>query len=219
MSLARLKFILTLLWLFLFAGGLTAELWKALVGRNTFADVVQFFGLSYEQNLPTWYSSSLLLLCAVCLLLIALDKLRQQAEFRYRWLILSLLFFYISLDETATLHEDLSDFFDLPGIFFYGWVIPAGIFVLVVGLAYLPFVLKLPTHTRRQFILAGSLYVGGALGVELLLGWWADSAGTRNLVYGLIDLAEESMEIAGVSVFLVALVQYRGTLFRDDEQM
>ena len=132
MPLSRLKLILTLFWLFLFAGGLTAELWKAFVGRNTFEDIVEFFGLSYEQNLPTWYSSSLLLLCAVCLLLIALDKFRQQADFRYRWLILSLLFFYISLDETATLHEHLSELFDLPGNFFYGWVIPAGIFVLVV---------------------------------------------------------------------------------------
>jgi hypothetical protein len=206
---SRLKFLLTLFWLLLVAGGLSAELWKAFVGRNTLADLVQFFGLSYEQNLPTWYSSSLLLLCAVCLLLIALDKLQNRAEFQYRWLILSLLFFYISLDEAVTLHEELSRFFKLPGVLYFGWVIPAGILVFVVGLAYLPFVLKLPPRSRTQFFLAGSLFVGGALGIELLLGWWTDYAGSRNLVYGLIDLVEESLEIAGVSVFLVALLEYR----------
>ena len=30
--------------------------------------------------------------------------------------------------------------------------------------------------------------IGGALVVELALGWWTDRAGSKNLVYGLIDL-------------------------------
>ena len=44
--------------------------------------------------------------------------------------------------------------------------------------------------------------------MELPLGWWTDHYGRQNLGYGLIDLVEESMEILGVTIFLLALVSY-----------
>ncbi len=46
------------------------------------------------------------------------------------------------------------------------------------------------------------------MGVELLLGYWTDTYGSKNIGYGLIDLLEESMEILGVSLFFVALLEY-----------
>ena len=52
--------------------------------------------------------------------------------------------------------------------------------------------------------------MGGALGIELPLGYWTDVAGDTNMVYALIDLVEESMELLGVSLFLCALVGYLG---------
>jgi hypothetical protein len=164
--------------------------------------------LSYEQNLPTWYSSSLLLLCAVQLTFVALSATQRNARFRFHWWLLALVFFYISLDEAATIHESLSRLFDLGGVFYFGWVIPAAIFVGAMALSYLRFLWQLDRRTRWQFILAAALYVGGALGVELLLGWWTDVYGTKNLGYGMIDLAEESLEILGASVFLIALLDY-----------
>jgi hypothetical protein len=58
--------------------------------------------------------------------------------------------------------------------------------------------------------LAGALYVGGALGVELLLGLWTDRHGELNFVWAVIDMAEEGLEIVGSSLFLYALLEYLG---------
>lgn len=204
----RLTQILLAFWGILVVAGLIVELAKASTPDRSKGELSYFFGLSYEQNLPTWYSASLLLLCAVLLLLIAIANLRALLPFRWHWLALSLIFFYISLDEAVTLHESLSHFFDFGGVLYFGWVIPATAVVLGLGLVYLPFVLHLRQPARRRFIVAGLLYVGGALGVEFILGYWTDVAGDRNLVYGLIDLVEESAEILGTTLFLLALLRY-----------
>ena len=115
---------------------------------------------------------------------------------------------YISLDEFVQLHEEMNDWFDLGGILYFGWVIPAGFAVALFALTYAGFLIHLPRSVRTQFCLAGATYVTGALGIELLLGYWTDIAGNRNFTYALIDLVEESLEMLGVSLFFLALADY-----------
>lgn len=173
-------------------------------------ELIYFLGLSYEQNLPTWISSSLLFVCALMMCAIASVKQREQAPYTLHWWFLALAFAYISLDEFVEIHEYASNWFDFGGVLFYGWVIPAGIIVFILGILYLRFLRDLPQATRSRFILAGSVYVGGALGVELGLGYWTSVHGNENLGYTLIDWVEESMEIVGIGLFLYALVEYMG---------
>lgn len=203
----RLRLVLFSIWTLLVLAGFSAEAWKYILHRGK-NEWVYLLGLSYEQNLPTWYSSSLLLLCSVSLWLISTASNQETQRFKWHWRLLAVLFAYISLDETATLHEDLSAYFDFSGVLYFGWVIPASIFVFLLGIVYLPFLVKLPRRASRQFIVAGALYVGGALGVEFALGYWTDLHGSKNLGYGLIDLVEESLEILGLTVFLLALIDY-----------
>jgi hypothetical protein len=122
--------------------------------------------------------------------------------------VLAGLFFYLSLDEAIEIHEHLGGFFGTGGVLYFDWVIPAGAAVLVLGAVYLPFLRRLPARTRARFLLAGALYVGGALLVELPLGWWTERAGDDNPVYAAIDLVEETLELAGASVFVLALRQH-----------
>lgn len=206
-SQGRLKRVLLLVWAVLVFAGFAVEFWKyVLDGERT--DLVYFFGLGYEANLPTWYSSTLLLVCSLHLALIATEKTARTAPFAAHWWFLAAAFLYISMDETAQVHENAGHWFDFSGFLFYGWVIPASIVVFAIGVLFLRFLAHLPRRTRTQFILAGVLYVGGALGFEFLLGYWTDRAGTKNLTYGLIDLVEESMEILGASLLLCALTEY-----------
>ena len=83
--------------------------------------------------------------------------------------------FYASLDEALSFHEGLSipvrDALDVSGVLYFAWVIPYGIAVLILGAACLRFVLRLDRATRNLFIVAGALYVGGAVGFELIGGW------------------------------------------------
>lgn len=188
--------------------GLGAELihYTAGVGWPTLG----LFSLSLEGNLPTWYSSLLLFSCGIALLISAQGARQAAAPFQRRWALLGCIFLFMSLDEAVELHEHLGSLIKLRGVLYFSWVVPASVIVLAVGLAYIPFLRHLQPRTRRRFIVAGVLYVGGALVLELPLGFWAERAGTENLVYVLIDWVEESLEIFGATLFLGSLLRHLG---------
>jgi hypothetical protein len=190
--------------------GITVEFLQDVVGLGDLAGFRPFLSLSHESNLPTWLSACLLLACAVVLAAIAQDESRRRTRFARHWWLLSALFLYISLDETAGIHEQANQWFDLSGAFYFGWVIPAAILVGLLGIAYLRFLAALPPRSRRGFVVAGLFYVGGALGVELVLGWWTDRIGDQNFGYAAIDWVEESMEMIGVTLFLLCLLEHLG---------
>ena len=177
--------------------------------------LVPLLSLSEEANVPTWYSSMLLFGCALVLASIAGMVRASGGRMVKQWAVLAGVFGYMSLDETAQLHERLNSLHvlsNLRGVFYFGWIIPASVIVLLVGVAYLPFVFHLPKGTRARFIVAGAIYVGGALVMEMPLGAWATRHGEDNLGYALIDAVEETMEMVGASLFLVALLRHRASL-------
>lgn len=194
--------------------GLCVELVYARWRPSGLGPVLGFLSLSYEQNLPTWYASGLLLCCALVLAAIAREAALTGASHRWHWRGLAATFLYLSLDEAVGLHEHLGEGLELPGVLYFSWVVPAAVAVGVFGLLYLPFLAHLPARPRWQFLAAGAIYVTGALGMELPLGYWTERHGNDNLVYALIDLVEESLELLGVSLFLVALVEYLGARVR-----
>ena len=202
-------------WLLATAGVLTAlgvgaEVVFYTQDARTLEPLVEFLSLSYERNLPTWYASGLLLACAFLLSGIARAATLARAPGRHHWWALAGAFTYISLDESVGLHEHLGGLLSLGGVLFFTWVVPAAVIVVLVGLAFLPFLARLPSRRRWQFILAGVVYVGGALAMELPLGWWTEQHGNDNLVYALIDHVEEALELVGASLFLAALAEELG---------
>ncbi len=135
---------------------------------------IRLFDPNGEANIIAWYSASALLLCSFLLGIIALAKKTDHDSYTLHWGILSLIFLYLSVDEAAMLHEiadnPLRELFDLGGFFYYSWIIPAGIAVLIFGLAYLKFLFHLPSKTRWLFLVAGGIFVGGAIGMESVSG-------------------------------------------------
>lgn len=184
--------------------------------RDSFGFVLMA-NLSYEGNLPTWYSSLLLCSCAVVLFLIARLSAVAGNRFVWHWRILGLIFLYISLDEAVMIHETFNSplraalAFD--GMLYFAWVVPFAGLLVVFLLAYLSFLHSLPRRFGFLFILAGAVYVGGALGTELPISAWYAEHGGSNLTYGLLNLVQESLEILGASIFLYALLDYLGAAF------
>jgi hypothetical protein len=191
------------------AVGFASEIAYRYFGAS-FEPVVQVFSLSYEHNLPTWFSACILFSCGLALAAIA-SRQRVGQPHRWHWWGLSAAFFYISFDETAQIHEHLGQW-ELHGVLYFSWVVPAAAVVALLGALYLPFLRRLSPRRRRQFIVAGVLYVGGALFMELPLGWWYERAGDENLVYAAIDHLEEVLEMIGASLFLSALVEELGEI-------
>lgn len=165
-----------------------------------------------EGNIPAWYSASLLLLCSLLLATIAAAERQLRAPHPVGWLILSLIFLFLSLDESAQLHElsiqPLQDLLNPTGFLYYPWVVPAAICIAVFLLGYRGFLARLPARTRWLFVAAGAVFVTGALGVEALSGKQALLHGQKNLTYHLIITVEELLEMAGVVLFIYALLDY-----------
>ena len=171
----------------------------------------RLFNLDYEGNIPTWYASVTLLLSAFLLAMIGIDQRKQRKPFATHWAVLAGIFMCLSVDEAAGIHEmgiDLFASFHLTGYLTYSWVLLGGPFALFVGLSYLRFLAHLPAVTKRLFLLAGSLYVGGALGVEMISAQWYSVHGQANFTYAMIVAAEETLEMAGIAVFIYALCSY-----------
>jgi hypothetical protein len=165
-----------------------------------------------EYNFPTWYASFTILICAGLLGLIAYLLGREKAPYRWQWASLAVVFTLMALDEYVGFHEEVgvwvTKWLHPTGIFFFAWVIPGVAFVGVVGLAYIRFILVLPPRTRNLLILSAVLYVGGALGVEALSGYYVSLFTRANVGYELLVYVEETMEMAGIALFTYTLLDY-----------
>lgn len=211
-SLIKFNRILAILFVVLTLAGFAAEISIHRLGDDWGFGLVPLVNLSYEGNLPTWYSATLLFVCALLLTVIARAKLAAGSPYRRHWAALGAIFLYLSLDEAALIHEminqPLTESLGLGGVFYFSWVLPFGLFVLIFVVCYLRFLGHLPGRFRRRFVLAGAVYVGGALGTELPVSWWYERHGGDNLTYGLLNVAQESLEILGATLFCAALLAY-----------
>lgn len=175
------------------------------------------FDMHGEVTVPTWYSSSVLLLCAFALAGVSMLAFRDRDHFRFHWAGLALIFLGLSVEESVDLHgavsRQIQTAFETSGALAYPWVVPAAVLTLVVGVLYIRFLRSLDRRTRRLFIIAGALYVGGALGLEVVQAAYDSSVGD-DVVYLIMVTVEETMEIAGAIVLLYATLTYLGALVR-----
>lgn len=170
------------------------------------------FSLDEESNVPTFYSAILLLAASFLLFVISREMGERGDADARRWLWLSVIFLCMAVDEAAAVHEllirPMQQFLSLPGLFFYSWVIAGFVATLVVALLYYRFLMNLPRDTKVRFLVAGVIFVAGALGVEMIGGWYISRFGEYDTAYALITTVEELLELAGVSIFIHALVRF-----------
>jgi hypothetical protein len=95
------------------------------------------------------------------------------------------------------------------GILYFDWFVPAAVVLAILATVYWPFMRALPCATRNPLLVAAAIYIGGAAGMELPLGWWTERHGNEGLGYARIDWVEETMEMCGATVALLALVAHR----------
>jgi hypothetical protein len=89
------------------------------------------------------------------------------------------------------------------------WLLAGIPFAVVIFLWFWRFLLHLPFATRALFLLAGALYIAGAIGLEALGGrYLLQHEGNHTLTYEMMVGVEEGLEMLGVIVFLYALMMY-----------
>lgn len=191
---------------------------KHRFGRDWVFGMVPAFNLDGEGNVPTWVAAVGLLVCALLLALIAAGRRAAADPFARHWSVLAAGFAFLSLDEAAQLHELLAAPLrarlgtgdpGAGGWLYDAWVIPYALVAAAVAVAYLRFLAALPARTRRLFVAAGACYLTGAVLMEVVSRpAQALAAAHPTLAYHASVLSQEAGELAGIAIFLYALIAY-----------
>lgn len=174
--------------------------------------VFSYFNMNDETNVPTFFTIVLWLSAAALCWLLARSAPGPRRDAR-PWLAIGAICVFIALDEMTSLHERLNEplrtALDLDGFLYYAWVIPYAALALAVVALLGRFVWRLEHPVNRLIMLAGAVYVAGAMGLEPIEGaLTADTAeGEResNLFVAVATL-EETLELLGLTIFLYALL-------------
>ena len=170
------------------------------------------FNIRTEGNIPAYYSSITILFASFLLGFISLFRKLNGLSYSL-WLVLAIIFFYLSIDESVQLHERVGVLFDrnfeLTGYLSWGWVIPYGFFFIVFSLVYyFKFLPKLPKKISWLFIIAGSIYVTGAIGIEMLAAKNYSSDNFSEILNAICYSIEEFLEMLGIALFIYSLLLY-----------
>ena len=180
--------------------------------------IIKLFDFNLEANLPTYFSSLILLINGILLALIG-ARYRILAEKYWHWIGLAAIFFFLALDEMIQIHEQLrapmEALLDTSGLFYFAWFIPYIIITIIIGIAYFKFLMRLPKRILKFFIIAGVLFISGAVGMEAIGGMYSEQYGEETLAYYLMYTVEETLEMSGALVFLYALMLYISSHFEN----
>ena len=170
------------------------------------------FDLDTENSIPSYFSAALTLAVAMLFGLIGWIQRIRKERFAWHWIGLAIIFALLSLDEATAIHEALIErvrhLLHLGGFLYFAWVVPGLIFVAVMLIGYFKFLVALPSRFRRLLIAAGALFVGGALGWEMVGAKYSTVFGSNNFGYQLLVSVEESFEMLGMAICLYALREF-----------
>ncbi len=170
--------------------------------------------VNQELNIPTWFESILFFTASNMLWNIANRSIKTK---KY-WRVLSVIFLFLSIDEVASLHEDLSTYFgtaiQASGYFYYSWVIIAIPLVVILGIWLVPFFQKLPQSVLKIFVASAIMFLIGAVGLEMVAGKMAEEGGMENLTFNILSTLEEFLEMFGIVLFIYGIQLYKKIVFK-----
>lgn len=181
---------------------------------RTAKNIIKWFDFNLEDNVPTWFSALILAFAAILLFIIYTYKKKNSIKGAHYWLVLGIIFIFLSIDETVQVHEEVAKILrpsvtnNVSGLLYWAWVIPYGIFALAAAIYFMRFVLSLPPKIRNLFFLAGGMYVFGALILELAEGHFYVKYGLNHIYNRILYFIEELCEMGGVTLLIYALLHY-----------
>lgn len=177
--------------------------------------LVEKFSLDLERNFPTYFSALLLFTSSLLFYLIWWIKKQspETRDSRY-WLGLGIIFLFLSIDESAHIHEHFDTkliwgAYKTTGLLAWPWVIVYGSLVTLFVLGYFKFWLRLPKAFKISYLLAGSVYVSSALGFEMLEALeYSTHQGVTTFKYIVLSSFEESLEMSAITFLIYTNMRY-----------
>jgi hypothetical protein len=211
--------------LLLVAIDLSLSLTYLLVLDNTSDALTAMFHLDFEENVPATYSAVKLIFAGLAVFAcISVDRGRRFAgrllSYRDMWLIIGMILVLMGVDEYNSYHEGFGKLLYDWGIVAQGkhtiagyawpWTVYGALFALAVGIPAALFTRKAFARHRylfRLLLLAGFLFVAGALGFEnirVYLVSFHESIGAN-----VFMVMEELCEMLAVSLVVFVFLRYR----------
>jgi hypothetical protein len=186
-----------------------------VIVENEYVDTIaHWLDVNAEASIPTWYAAVALFAVSVMLGVIAAAARRQGRPFSLQWALLAIGFGLLSLEGIIGVHSQvtkvlrrLADATDGPWLLIgLGGI---GIVALIVAAALFGrWFVALPRRWRTWFAIGGLVYLAGVLGSDAIGDYIASTFGDTSLMYILVLTIEEALEMTGVLIFIVLLLQY-----------
>ncbi len=174
------------------------------------------FHFNVERNIPTYFSSILLFLSSQTFFFINLLVPAQTSSYiKYYWLQMSLIFLLLSMDEIIQLHERMTYLtvnytsIEVDGFLWSGWIVPMFVLLVILGLYSIKFLMYVPKYLSKGYIISGSMYVIGAIGMQMIGGKiFSITNNEQELYYYIAITFEESLEMTGIITLLYFNLKY-----------
>lgn len=190
------------------------------------------FNLNQEANIPTWYASFKLSLAAIAALLCYQLEKKQSLQIpllpAWLWIMVALLMLFMSLDETAQLHETLSGTLmdSLAGARLrYAFNIQASGAILLWGVLFAPLLILIAGsllsfyyhrfHQKKKLVSMAFITIFLLLCAFVLEQNQAEIAGQMTTIaleglekYQLMSLIEEICELVAISFLVLIHLAY-----------
>ena len=166
------------------------------------------FFLDGEGNVPAIFSTCLFLIKAV-IFLIVWKAASLSGDSQKICLFLSIVFVFLALDESISIHErlinPLRQALDATGVFYYTWIIPYGIGVVVLSIVAIPVFWRMQKRIRFWFGLSAATYLVATIGLEMISGKYLVMMNVqKDIVWIFMITLEESLEMVGLIILVYA---------------
>ncbi len=177
--------------------------------------VVTLLHFDREQNLPTLFSV-LLLLGASALAALTAQRSRSGGLMKRGWWIIAAALALMALDEFASIHERIDAamrfYLGTDNLPYAAWPIPYLLIIALAGSMLWRWFFALERQMAAGLVIAGLVYLSGAVGVELIAGEYIaeidpNHLGLPDRTRDLFATLEETAEMCGLILLVRTLAR------------
>lgn len=173
-------------------------------------DLAYWFNLNVEKHFGALFSTSLILFASL-LMCIAAFRAKSKKLMMIGWFMIAGILLFMACDEFFSIHERAGAMAGIESQGYGTQVLPSWVRVMavVVGLLCIPmgfFWWMLPRGLRIRTVISAGVFLGGAMGVEIISSAFVMQQGTENFGFYVLVAIEEGMEMFGILILIDAML-------------
>ena len=171
------------------------------------AGLFQLFSLSAENSAARIFSGGLFFICSI-LLYIIWKQMKQKNQIHIIWLLIAGLFLFLALEDLLMIYDiiirPVRKMYDIS---FKAWVISVGILLIIMAFMFFPVWRNLEDSVKKWLSISAITYLCGSIVFELMgHARLYQTEGSKDIIYDIFDIVEESLEFAGLIIFIYSLL-------------